>query len=447
MPVHVIDSRIFSDLYGTPKMRAVFDDAHLVQCWLDVEAALARAQAGLGIIPEAAAEKISRQASVDAIDFDALREGAELVGYPILPLVRQLAALCEADAGRYVHWGATTQDIMDTANVLQLREALALLEHDLDALIQHLVGQAQRYRDTVMAGRTHGQHALPVTFGFKLAVWVDELRRHAERLEQLRPRLLRCQFAGAAGTLASLGEDGWAVHQALAAELALTPAPIAWHTARDGFGEFVTYCGLLAATLGKMANEVATLEGTEFGEVGEPFVPGKGSSSTMPQKRNPIKCEAVIGIARLVAQQVPAMLAAMMPEHERAMGEWHIEWDLIPHTCLLTGAALHHSLAIFDGLVVDAAAMGRNLDRTQGLILAEAVMMRLAQHTGRGRAHDLVYEACLASGQTGDTLSASLLEIPEVAAVLSEEDIAHLLDPANYVGLAPRFVDAIINDD
>jgi 3-carboxy-cis,cis-muconate cycloisomerase len=197
MPVHVIDSRIFRDLYGTPEMRAIFDDTNLVKRWLDVEAALARAQAGLGFIPEAAAEEISRQASAEAIDFDALREGTDLVGYPILPLVRQLAALCEADAGRYVHWGATTQDIMDTANVLQLREALALLEQDLDALIQLLVRQAQQHRNTVMAGRTHGQHALPVTFGFKLAVWVDELRRHAERLEQLRPRVRwRCGHVG-----------------------------------------------------------------------------------------------------------------------------------------------------------------------------------------------------------------------------------------------------------
>jgi 3-carboxy-cis,cis-muconate cycloisomerase len=192
-----------------------------------------------------------------------------------------------------------------------------------------------------------------------------------------------------------------------------------------------------------MANEVATLQGTEFSEVEEPFVPGKGSSSTMPQKRNPIQCEAVIGIARLVAQKVPTMLAAMMPEHERAMGEWHVEWDLIPHTYVLTAAALRHSLAIFDGLVVDADAMRRNLDRTEGLILAEAVMMRLAEHIGRQRAHDLVYEACLLASQTGGSLSSSLLKLPEIAAVLSEAEIDDLLDPTNYVGLAPRFVDAI----
>lgn len=447
MPAHVVDSRIFRDLYGTTEMRAIFDDTHLVGCWLEVESALARAQASLRIIPEAAAEEISRRASAEAIDLDALREGTDLVGYPILPLVRQLAALCEGEAGRYVHWGATTQDIMDTANVLQLREALELFERDLDALIQILVSQAHQHKNTVMAGRTHGQHALPVTFGFKVAVWVDELRRHAERLEQLRPRLLRCQFAGAAGTLASLGENGWAVHQALAAELGLAPARITWHTARDGFGEFVAVCGLLAATLGKMANEVATLQGTELGEVEEPFVPGKGSSSTMPQKRNPIQCEAVIGIARLVVHKVPAMLTAMMPEHERAMGEWHIEWDLIPHTCLLTGAALRHSLAIFDGLVVNVDAMRRNLDRTEGFILAEAVMMRLAEFIGRQRAHDLVYEACLLAIQGENSLRSSLLKVPEVAAVLSEEDIDDLLDPTNYIGLAPDVVDAIATED
>jgi 3-carboxy-cis,cis-muconate cycloisomerase len=425
-------------------MRAIYDDAHLVQCWLDVEAALARAQARLRIVPEAAAEEISQKASAEAIDLDALREGTNLVGYPILPLVRQLAGLCEGEAGRYVHWGATTQDIMDTANVLQLREALALLERDLDVLIEVLLGLAHRHRDTVMAGRTHGQHALPTTFGFKVAVWIDELRRHSERLEQMRPRLLRCQFAGAAGSLASLGEDGWAVHQALAAELDLLPAPIAWHTARDSFGEFVTLCGLLAATLGKMANETATLQKTEFGEVEEPFEPGKGSSSTMPQKRNPILCETVIGIARLVVQQVPAMLTAMLPGHERAMGEWHMEWDLIPHTCLLTSAALQHSLSIFGGLVVHAEVMRRNLDRSRGYILAEAVMMRLAERVGRQRAHDLVYETCLLADQPGTTLRTALLGNLEITALLSEDEVDHLLDPVNYIGLAPHFVDAVV---
>ncbi len=445
MSTHVTDSLIFRDLYSTPAMGAVFQDRHLVQCWLDVEAALARAQARLSIIPPSAAEEISLKARVDLIDLESLRQGTRLVGYPILPLVRQLVALCEGGAGRYVHWGATTQDIMDTANVLQLREALALVDRDLKELIRIVALLAQEYRDVVMAGRTHGQHALPITFGFKLAVWVDELARHRERLEQCRPRALRCQFGGASGTLASLGSQGWSVHQALAEELQLNSSIIAWHTARDSFAEFVGLCGLLTATLGKMAREVATLQQTEFGEVEEPFVSGKGSSSTMPQKRNPILCEAVIGISYLVSQHFPTMLDAMKPEHERAMGEWHAEWDVIPHTCQLTGAALKHTLEIFTGLLVHPEAMQRNLALSNGQIVAEAVMMRLGEHIGRQHAHDIVYNACERAVQTGAPLLSTLLDSPEVCQWLTREELESLLNPVNYVGLAPFFVDAVVS--
>lgn len=446
MPVHVTDSTIFRDFYSTDQMRAIFDDSHLVQCWLNVEAALAQAQAKLGIIPETAAQEINRQAFSNAINFEALRQGTNLVGYPILPLVRQLADLCNGDAGRYVHWGATTQDIMDTSNVLQLREAMAIITQDLGALITILCDLAQEHRNTPMAGRTHGQHALPITFGFKIAVWIDELRRHQERFTQCRPRLLRCQFGGAAGTLASLNGDGWQVHQTLAEELDLFPASIAWHTARDTFAEFVSQCGLLTATLGKMAHEVAILQKNEFGEVEEPFESGKGSSSTMPQKRNPILCEAVSGIAQLVCQQAPTMLTAMKPEHERAMGEWHTEWDVIPHVCQLTGAALSHSLSIFTGLIVYPELMTRNLQITNGQIVAEAVMMRLGEQIGRQRAHDLVYEACERSIEEGTPLYAILTTRPEIAAVLPSEELRELLEPTNYVGLAPFFVDQIIDN-
>ena len=439
------DSWIFRDVYTTPEMRAIFDARQQVQYWLDVEAALARVQARLGLIPASAAEEISRQARAEAIDMEVLRSGTNLVGYPILPLVRQLAALCEGEAGGYVHWGATTQDIMDTATILQLRDALVYLTHDLDALINVLCSLARQHRRTVMAGRTHGQHALPITFGFKVAVWIDELRRHSERLEQCRPRLLRCQFGGAVGTLASLGSDGWKVHQALAEELQLAPAPIAWHTARDSLCEFVALCGMLSATLGKMANEVATLQKTEVAEVSEAFVPGKGSSSTMPQKRNPILCEMVIGLARLMAQLIPAMLAAMMPEHERAMGEWHIEWAVIPQACCFTAAALRHSLAIFEDLTIFPEVMRKNLALTQGGIVAEAVQMRLASAIGRQRAHDLMYEACLQADQSGQSLRATLLEMPIVRSILSETELDQLLDPENYIGLAVKMTDKIVD--
>jgi 3-carboxy-cis,cis-muconate cycloisomerase len=329
---------------------------------------------------------------------------------------------------------------MDTANVLQLREALNIISRDLQTLSVTLSHLAHEHRDTPMAGRTHGQHALPITFGFKVAIWIDELRRHQERFAQCQPRLLRCQFAGAAGTLASLDGDGWQVHQALAAELDLSPAPIAWFTARDAFAEFVSLCGLLTATLGKMAGEIATLQKNEFGEVEEPFESGKGSSSTMPQKRNPILCEAVSGISQLVCQHVPTMLTAMKPQHERAMGEWHTEWDVIPHVCQLTGAALSHSLGIFDGLIVYPEAMKRNLAITNGQIVAEAVMMRLGEQIGRQRAHDLVYEACERSIDEKTALYSILVNSPEITAVLTDEELQQLLDPINYVGLAPFFV-------
>lgn len=437
MPSHVTDSLIFRDFYSTDAMRAIFEDEHLVQCWLDLEAALARAQARCGIIPGAAAEEITRRAQSNTIDLAELRQSTNLVGYPIVGLVKQLAAACQGEAGRYVHWGATTQDIMDTGCVLQLRSALELIERDLARLTATLVGLSRRHRDTAIAGRTHGQHALPTTFGAKVAVWVDELNRHAERFVQCRPRLLRCSFAGAAGTLASLGEAGWTVHQALAAELDLAPARVSWHTARDGFGELVLLCGLLTATLGKMAREVAVLQQNEFGELEEPFVLGKGSSSTMPQKRNPILCETVIGIAQLVRQHAPSMLSAMQPEHERAMGEWHVEWDLLPHTCQLSHAALHHSCAIFDGLVVHAGRMGQNLALTQGLIVAEAVMMHLGQFVGRQRAHDITYAACARALQKNQPLHDVLSAMPEITTHIAPETLNQLLDPANYVGQAP----------
>jgi 3-carboxy-cis,cis-muconate cycloisomerase len=444
MPTHVTDSLIFQDFYTTEKMAAVFEDRHLVQCWLDVEAALARAQAQLQIIPVNAAAEITRRAQAEAIDLPKLRQSMKLVGYPIVGVVKQLAALCQGDAGRYVHWGATTQDIMDTANVLQLRKAVKLVAHDLANLILILVAQARLHRNTVMAGRTHGQHALPITFGYKLAIWVDELRRHAERIEQCKPRMLRCSFNGAVGTLASLKEQGWRVHQELAKELELKAAPIAWHVARDGFAEWVGLCGMLTATLGKMARELAVMQQNEFGEVEEPFVPGKGSSSTMPQKRNPILCEAVVGIAHLVRQHVPTMLSAMQPEHERAMGEWHVEWDVIPHVCQLTHAAVTHLLTVCDGLVVHPTPMRQNLELTHGLILAEAVMMHLGEFIGRQQAHEVIYAACGQALAQGQTLLDALSTNPEVTAHISTEKLGMLLDPANYVGLAPFFVDQVV---
>src|SRR5215469_14173183 len=378
----VLDSILFRDAFGTEPMRNVFSDFALVSRYVEVEVALAHAEARCGVIPPAAAEEIERRADAAALDFDLLRRETDVVGYPILPVVHELAKQC-GEAGRYLHWGATTQDIMDTATVLQLRDALALIDADLTALETALATLAAKYRDTVMAGRTHLQHALPVTFGYKAAVWLSMVTRHRERLSQLKPRVLVGQFGGAAGTLASLGDKGLAVHDALMLELGLGRPPTPWHVARDNLAETVSLLGLLTGTLAKVATDVMLLMQTEVGEALEPFVAGRGSSSTMPQKRNPISCELILAAAKVVRQHVGLMLDAMAADHERATGPWHLEWVAIPEAFIAASGALQHARFMLEGLIVEPERMRRNLGITGGLIVAEAVMMALAKHTGR----------------------------------------------------------------
>ncbi|MGB7120241.1 MAG: adenylosuccinate lyase family protein, partial [Bradyrhizobium sp.] len=283
----VFDSVLFRDAFGTPGMREVFSDRTLIGRYVEVEIALAKAEAKCGVIPVEAADAIARQADASGLDLDVLRQETDNVGYPILPLVHQIAKQC-GDAGRYVHWGATTQDIMDTAVVLQLREGLRLIEADISSLRRTLADLSRRHRDTPMAGRTHLQQALPITFGYKTSIWLAMFDRHAERLQQLKPRLFVGQFAGAAGTLASLGDKGFDVQQALCEELGLGVPVSTWHVARDGFAEAINWLALVTGSLGKIALDIMIMASTEFAEVYEPFVKGRGASSTMPQKRNPI---------------------------------------------------------------------------------------------------------------------------------------------------------------
>jgi 3-carboxy-cis,cis-muconate cycloisomerase len=450
MAIGVLDSAIFADMFGTPAMRGLFgDEAFLGRC-VEVEAALARAQERLGIIPAKAGDAITRAASAltsgrRALDFVRLKKETETVGYPILPLVRQLAE-CAGGYGRYIHWGATTQDIMDTAVVLQIRAGLALVDEDLTAVRGHLADLARRYRDTPMAGRTHLQHALPVTFGYKAAVWLSALDRHADRLRELRPRVLLVQFGGAAGTLASLGngEESLETRAALASELALGDPPITWHVTRDGIAETVQMLALLLGSLGKIALDVMLMSATEFGEAAEPFVAGRGSSSTMPQKRNPISCELILAAAKVLRQQAGLVLDAMVTDFERATGPWHAEWIAVPEAFGYAAGALHQARFMLGGLIVDSRRMAQNLGMTHGLIVAEAVMMGLAPHTGRNEAHDLVYDACHVAIETDRPLLDVLLETPAVADPLGAERLRALTDPANYLGAAQAMVDRVL---
>jgi 3-carboxy-cis,cis-muconate cycloisomerase len=441
----VLDSALFRDSFGTPAMRGIFEDAALLSRYTEVEVALARAQGRLGVIPAAAAKEIAARCNASKLDLERLKKETEVVGYPILPLVRQLAAQC-GEAGKFLHWGATTQDIMDTAVVLQVRDALALIEKDLDELRRVLVRQAKRYRDTPMAGRTHLQQALPITFGYKLAIWLAMLDRHAERLDQLRPRVLVGQFAGAAGTLASLGTRGLEVQKALMQELKLAQPAATWHAARDGLAEAVNFLGLVTGSLGKIAFDVILMASTEVAEVGEPFVQGRGASSTMPQKRNPISSELILACAKAVRQHAGLMLDAMVQDYERATGPWHAEWIALPEAFILTGGALHQARFMLDGLIVDEARMRKNLDMTHGLIVAEAVMMGLAPHLGRNEAHDIVYDACRAVAEKGGRLADALAAVPEVSKHLDKAALEKLTDPVNYLGAAQQMVDRVVGN-
>ena len=436
----VVDSVLFRDAFGTPAMRAVFSDQALVQRYIETEVALARAQARCGVIPAPAAEAIARECRLERIDFEHMRQETDIVGYPILPLVHQLVAMC-GDAGRYVHWGATTQDIMDTANVLQLRAALDIVDADLQALRAILAGLAAEHRDTPMAGRTHLQQALPVTFGYKVAVWLAMFDRHQQRLAELRPRVLVVEFGGAAGTLASLGEAGFEVQQALADELGLAVPVTTWHVARDGFAESVNLLALITGSLGKVALDIMLMASTEFGELSEPFVQGRGASSTMPQKRNPISSELMLAAAKAVRQHAGLMVDAMVQDFERATGPWHAEWVALPESFILTAGALHQARFALGGLVVDRDRMRHNLGLSRGLIVAEAVMMGLAPAIGRQQAHDLVYDACRTVERQGGTLAQALAALPAVTEHVDRATIDRLTDPANYLGLAPRMVD------
>jgi 3-carboxy-cis,cis-muconate cycloisomerase len=439
----VLDSILFRDAFGTPGMRDIFSDFALVSRYVEVEVALAKAQAQCGAIPADAAAEIARRCNAKALDFDLLRRETDIVGYPILPLVHQLVTQC-GEAGRFVHWGATTQDIMDTAVILQVREGLRIVEQDIAVLLGILAGLARKHRDTPMAGRTHLQQALPITFGYKAAIWFAMFDRHAQRLAQLKPRVLVGELAGAAGTLASLRDKGFAVQEALCKELGLGVPVSTWHVARDGLAETINFLALVTGSLGKIALDVMIMASTEFAEVYEPFVTGRGASSTMPQKRNPISSELMLAACKAVRQHAGLMLDAMVQDFERATGPWHAEWMAIPEAFVLTAGALHQAKFALGGLIVDEARMAQNLGMSKGLIVAEAVMMHMAPFIGRQQAHDVVYAACRVVNAEGGTLAEALAKDPEIAEHFDRAALDRLTDPANYLGLAPAMVDRIL---
>jgi 3-carboxy-cis,cis-muconate cycloisomerase len=447
MPATALDSSIFRDIFCTEDMRRVFCDEQRVAFYLEFEAALARVQARLGIIPARAAEEIERTCRIENIDFARLKQQTERIGYPVLPVVQQIVEKCPDGLGEWCHWGATTQDITDTAAVLQIRDALVLVEQDLRAISASLAELARRYRDTPMAGRSNLQQAVPITFGYKVATLLAAMQRHRARLKELRPRVLVGEFAGAAGTLSSLGAYGLKVQAALMAELGLGQPEIAWHTVRDRIAEVGGFLGLVTGTLGKLAMDVKLLMQTEVAEVFEPFHQARGSSSTMPQKRNPISCLYIHSTAALVRQHAAALMEAAVADHERSTGPWEIEWIALPEIFLLASGCLAQSRDLVAGLQVDEARMRANLDLTAGMIVSEAVMMGLGPKLGRQRAHDIVYDVCRKVAATGRPLLDLLMEDPGIAGAATRAELAALTDPSNYLGLAGEMVDRVLAEE
>ncbi len=444
MSVHPADSEIHGALWGTAEMRALFSDVTQLQLMLDVESALARAEAKLGLVPQQVAEAISKAAQVENLRIERISEGTRETGVPVPALVSEIGRVAGEQAARYIHLGATTQDILDTALVLQMRRALEYLRRDLVALARTLATRAREYRDTPMAGRTHLQHAVPITFGLKCAVWASPLAAHVERLDQAALRGQVVQFGGAAGTLAALGANGVAVAEALAHELGLGVPDLPWHVARDSVAEIVALLGLVCGSLSKFALDVSLLMQTEVAEVFEPHAPGRGGSSTMPQKRNPVAAEYIIAAARGVHALVPLMLTAMAQDHERATGPWQSEALALPQCFVLCAGAMAHALAIASGMTIDAARMRRNLDLGGGLIMAEAVSTGLAPVMGRAAAHHALQRVSDRAIAEGKTLAQALRDDAEVRAHLSDEQIDRLTDPAAYLGSAGAFVDRVV---
>jgi len=428
-------------------MLPVFSNEAAVQRMLDFEAALARAEAAHGVIPAEAVAPIAACCQAARLDLPALAQAAAAAGNLAIPLVKQLTAAVlrdDAEAGKYVHWGATSQDAIDTGLVLQLRDALDLLDADLAALADALADLARTHSDTTMVGRTWMQHALPTSLGLKAAGCLDAVLRHQQRLKEVRHRALALQFGGAAGTLASLGDKGLAVAATLAQELGLALPDLPWHTQRDRIAEVATVLGLLTGTLGKMARDISLLMQTDVAEVAEPSAPGRGGSSTMPHKRNPVGCAAALTAAMRVPALVSTMLSGMVQEHERALGGWQAEWDTLPDIVLLTSGALRQMRDVAAGLEVDAARMRVNLELTHGLIMGEAVMLALGAKIGRMSAHKLVEQASRQAAANGRHLREVLVSDAGVGRHLSPEALDKLFDPANYRGEAGAFVDRVL---
>jgi adenylosuccinate lyase len=438
-----MDSPIYGAAWATDEMRAIFDDAACLQGWLDVIVALAAAQAELDIIPAAAMPEIQRVCRAELLDIAALQRGYAETGHSMLGLIRELKRLCQGDAGEWIYYGATVQDITDTYTAIALRKVWSIVFRDLRQIESDLLALAVAHRDAPMAGRIHGQPGLPITFGYKVAVWVAEIRRHLERLKEVLARLGEGQLAGGVGSVSSYGERGFALQDAFLSRLGLRAPLISWTSARDTQVEFINLLALIAATFDKIGHEIYNLQRPEIGEVREGFVPGTVGSITMPHKRNPEIAEHVGTLARLIRHQAACLAESQVHDHERDGRSWKVEWGVIGPTCGMLGALLRLSSTMCANLEIDHERMLANLQAAQGFIFSEGIMLALARQIGKQTAHDLVYATAMAAVQAARPLESAILEDPAITAHLSAEEISAQFDINRQLGLCPHFVDRV----
>lgn len=438
-----IYSNYLGSSFSNQEMHEVFSDLGRFQSWLDVEVALAKVQSQLGIIPKSASVEISKVGKLDNLDLEKMKKDYVAIGFPILPFVKQLQSLCDTESAKWVHWGATTQDVIDTGMVLQVKSAINILEFDLIEISKSIYKITEKHKYTPMAGRTFKQHAAPITFGFKASVWLDEILRHLERLKSIKANTLLCSYGGAVGNLAALGERGLDVSDALATELELNTTAITWHSARDSFTELVFWLALSSASLSKIANEISVLMSSEINELREPYVQGRGASSAMPQKRNPISCPIVIANATRLKDLVSSQISAMNQDHERALAGQSLEWLVIPDAFLLASGVFMRMREILSDLIVDSDNMLKNLGIGNGLIMSEAVMTGLAKKIGRIQAYKLVTEAASKAIENNLNLKDSLSSFQELTAILSQEEITELFNANNYLGSSSEMISRV----
>jgi adenylosuccinate lyase len=441
---HITDSAFYAGGYSTPEIKRVFCDLYRYQRWLDVEAVLAEAEAELGIIPQDAAADIRNSARISLLDLDFIRHELQVTSHSLMPLLGALSKVCPENSRRYIHFGATTQDIQDTAQSLEIRDVLDIVSRDMRELMELLADLAISYRDLVCIGRSHTQHALPMTMGLKMAVWLDELIRSADRFDEIRPRVIVSQLFGGVGTMDAFGHRGFELLELFSEKLGLAVPDTAWHASRDRVAEFLNVIAISAGTLARMADEVRCLARNETGEMEEPFHPGKIGSSTMPHKRNPELCEQVVVLAKLIKTCALAGLDGLVNEHERDYRSVRLEWVSIADSSMFFCAILSMMKHILGNLVVHQKRVRAAADRAAPYICSEALMFFLGSELGKDRAHRLLYEAAMKAAEAGGSFIDILMEFPEVNGTFSRDAVKQTLHPENHTGMSGAIVDRVL---